>query len=101
MIDWARFQRRPIDVVVPPGMVCFACGDGDQAVLWLLRTGLAADGRADAGVGGPVEVNVPGMEGVATLWDTVDGAPRGTAEAVGGRVSLPGVGADIAVAIRR
>ena len=47
LVEWARFDRRPIDPVVDdPDVACFACGDARQAVLFLLRTApLLGDGR--------------------------------------------------------
>ena len=98
LIDWPRFQRCPLEVTAP-GVACFACGDGQQAVLWLLRTGLAADGRVDRSVTGPVTLHVPGMSGTATLWDTQAGTVIGTTQVQHGKLTMPLVGADVAVAL--
>lgn len=38
LIDWRRFRRRPLEITAAdPGLQTFACGDGRQAVLYLLH----------------------------------------------------------------
>ena len=108
LIDWARFDRRPIDVVVSdPDVACFACGDGCQAVLWLLRTTpLTVDGRVEVGLAGTVTLTVPGLGGrthKARLWDTVRGCETGCVVIAvqDSRLTLKVdlLGADVAVAV--
>ena len=54
LVNWTRFRRRGLEdhvFVSRPEIAVFACGDGEQAVLWLLRTDtIGADGmlREDA-----------------------------------------------------
>ena len=110
LVDWPRFDRRPIDPVVDdPDVACFACGDGRQAVLFLLRTGpLLANGRVDPAARRGVMVTVPGFAGRlarAVLWDVQAGVAMGeaVAEAVpcgGVRVVVPAFSVGVAVAVR-
>jgi hypothetical protein len=114
LIDWPRFQRRILkDVVISPGspVAAFACGDADQAVIWLLRTDtVGADGMIDrtqpsvaaclavAGFG-------PGRYHV-TYWDTELGRALGEAELDhNGKgpltLAAPPIRADLAIAVRR
>ena len=78
-IDWSRFARANwSDRVTATGFHVFACGDGGQAVLWLLRrNSLGDDGRMD-GCAEPrcARVRIDGVaEGryAMTEWDTVSG----------------------------
>ncbi|MFO1056307.1 MAG: hypothetical protein U1E53_04995 [Dongiaceae bacterium] len=111
LIDWTRFRRRNLDGEVElalPGFAAFACGDGRQAVLWLLRTdATGGDGRVrrDA-VPAPLGLTMPGLAPGAyrvTPWDTVAGAPGAafTVRHGGGplALALPPVVADLAVAV--
>jgi len=84
LVDWARFDRRPVDAVVSdPDVACFACGDAHQAVLFLLRTRpLLPDGRVDPAVRRPTTVTVPGLvpdRFRALLWDMQVGVAAGEA----------------------
>jgi mannan endo-1,4-beta-mannosidase len=79
LIDWPRFARRPFAREVrATGFHRFACGDSDQALVWLLRRrALASDGRVRADLA-PVgtAVTVPGLAPgryLITGWDTVAG----------------------------
>jgi len=108
LVDWPRFDRRPIDVEVSdPEMACFACGDAAQAVLWLLRTTpLLPDGRVDQGRRSTVSVQVPGLAPgrywLAT-WDTRAGRRLERrsvmANASGLWTAVPVMGADVAISI--
>jgi mannan endo-1,4-beta-mannosidase len=74
LIDWQRFRRVPLDLVVR-GFHAFACGDGQQAVVWLLRRAAkGADGRLDPQMPPrPVSIDVPGLasgEYRVAGWDT-------------------------------
>jgi mannan endo-1,4-beta-mannosidase len=113
LIAWARFRRvnlnREVKVSNRKLTVC-ACGDAEQAVVWLLRTDtVGPDGRVrrDADPITP-ELFVPGIEPGryrVTAWDTLNGAMAGSVEAVasagGLRFEAPPFTADRAFAIRR
>ena len=109
LVDWARFDRRPIDPLVSdPDVACFACGDAHQAVLFLLRTTpLLPDGRVDPAVRRGVGVTVPGLVSSryhAAVWDIQAGTAAGQdateAAACGGlRVQIPAFSVGIALAI--
>jgi mannan endo-1,4-beta-mannosidase len=110
LVDWLRFDRRPIDVEVSdPEMACFACGDARQAVLWLLRTTpLRPDGCVDQDRRSGVSVQVPGLspgQYWMTTWDTREGGLLDrmsvVANAHGMWTDVPVVGADVAIAIKR
>ena len=108
LVDWTRFRRRRLEGVSDdPGVVAFGCGDGFQAVVFLLRRALSADGRVDASVVGDVGVRIPGLEvGTyrAVVWDTRVGAASGTlrGEVRDGvlMLTVPALGADAALAVR-
>lgn len=114
LVDWTRFQRRNLNMEIEirgEGWAGFACGDREQAVVWLLRTNrLDRSGmlRRDAEPASPA-VALPGLaEGRyrITFWNTAEGRCAGCAEVegpVGGRlgVELPPVVTDLAVAVRR
>ncbi len=108
LVDWLRFRRRPLNGLVgvdDPEVVAFACGDAGQAVVWLLRTVVAADGRVDRTAAG-VRIEVPGLangECGVTAWNTARGEVcwRGRAVAAAGTavVDVPPFEADVALAI--
>ncbi len=113
-IDWGRFQRRnlneEVDVPDSPFHV-FACGDQEQAVLWLLRGDeIAPDGTMDreAPALSPT-VCVPGLRSghyAVVAWDTRLGRPVAQFEiehagAGDAEIHIPQVVDDVAVAIRR
>jgi hypothetical protein len=111
LVDWQRFGRRNRSgAVEATGFHRFACGDADQAVVWLLRRrALAGDGRVrtDLPPLAPV-VTVPDMADGAyrvTGWDTATGRAVETlaASASGGRLRFTPapIAADRAFAVRR
>jgi hypothetical protein len=108
LIDWQNFRRQPL-AVRAPRFHGFACGDADQAVVWLLRRGRkAADGRIDADqvtADQPVTVPMPAGAYEVTPWDTQAGTAlpplRAVANARGLTFSAPDLAADRAFAIRR
>ena len=107
LIDWPRFQRRILNPDLrcsDLSVACFGCGDAQQAVLFLLRTGpLLENGQVDPAVRGPVLVEVPGLapgQYRAHLWDTQEGRAAGEAPMTAGRVAVPGFGASVAIAVR-
>jgi hypothetical protein len=114
LIDWLRFQRRNLNFeikIVGRGCTGFACGNAEQAVLWILRV----DSRDKEGMlqkdSEPVDVTVqvPGLSlgrYRVTRWDTLAGLPLGCAEIEQSHdgtllVSLPSLRTDVAVALRR
>jgi mannan endo-1,4-beta-mannosidase len=113
LVDWTRFQRRNLNAEVKVGVKkldAFACGDAEQAVVWLLRRDtLDRKGRV-APNRSPISpsVIVPGLaEGtyVVTAFDTSEGRVIGRQEARAGRRGLaffaPPFAADLALSIRR
>lgn len=108
LIDWSRFDRRPLDITVDdPDVAAFACGDADQAVVWLLRKiPLLLDGRVDPQAGKPVCIAVPGLaEGAVgmTVWDTDAGMAAGQRMLAGTREvrDIPVTGGLTALAFQR
>ena len=108
LVDWPRFDRRPIEVgVSDPAIACFACGDARQAVLWLLRTRpLLPDGRVDPDCRSAVSVRVPGLAAGrywAMTWDTRAGCSTSQVPVIAGaegvRLDLPALPTDVAIAI--
>lgn len=114
LIDWLRFRRRNLNfeiTIVGQGCTGFACGDAEQAVLWILRM----DQQDQRGMlrrdVEPVDVavQVPGLgpgSYQVTRWDTLAGVPLGCAEIERGDdgellVPLPSLRTDVAVALRR
>ena len=112
-VDWTRFRRRNLNAEVKTlssKLAVFACGDGEQAILWLLRTDCTGrDGtlRTDAA---PLStwIRVPGLAPgayVLTGWDTAAGRVAWTREAssTGSALSaaIPPIATDVAIAIRR
>jgi mannan endo-1,4-beta-mannosidase len=114
LIDWSRFRRRNLSheiAVEGRGITGFACGDGEQAVAWLLRVDrLDRKGRVRRDAE-PVAaaVAIPGLGAGryrVTPWDTVEGRCLGCFEAVHPMagtlaVPLPPLRADLALAVRR
>jgi mannan endo-1,4-beta-mannosidase len=122
LIDWTRFRRRNLNSeigVEGPGCTGFACGDREQAVVWILRADvlridtLRVDRdrkgmlRQDAEPVSPA-VAIPGLAPGryrVTFWDTVAGRCAGCVEAepaADGRLtlSLPPMRTDLAMAVR-
>ncbi len=111
LIDWSRFDRSNITgalVCSDVGVAALGCGDGSQAVVWLLRKDARlGDGRVDPAERDGLVLQVPALRrgaGQATFWDTEAGrilAVRRTAWADGStRIDVPGFGADLAMAVR-
>jgi mannan endo-1,4-beta-mannosidase len=117
LIDWSRFRRESwTGALRITGAACagFACGDGTQAVVWLLRTDtIGRNGmlRRDAP---PAAATMalplpPTATYDVTAWDTAAGRVLGTwrmdgAASTGGeslRLQSPPFVADVALAIRR
>jgi hypothetical protein len=66
LLDWQRFRRtNRSEAVIAPSFHRFACADGDQALLWLLRKGATgADGRMRTDLAPrPATVTLPGAVG--------------------------------------
>jgi hypothetical protein len=114
LIDWPRFRRRNLHGEVGlkgSGFACFACGDDNQAVLWLLRTDCIAENGRVYRDGRPAEVRieVPGLARNCyrvTCWDTLLGHAITALELDHCGVEMlrfqpPGIAADLAIAVRR
>jgi hypothetical protein len=113
LIDWPSFRRRNLDNAAAEGgrVAVFACGDANQALLWLLRTdAIGADGTiARSRAPAAVRIKVPGLghgRYRMTYWDTHLGRVLGQAEVShDGRGPLafgpPPIAADLAIAVRR
>jgi mannan endo-1,4-beta-mannosidase len=114
LIDWPRFNRRNWNeevTVSVPALKTVACGDSEQALLWLLRSDqIGRDGRLRRDVE-PVAATVTLPELRAgtyrvTAWNTAEGetvcdiAVENT-NACGLTFETPGVVTDMAFAIRR
>ena len=113
LVDWGRFRRRNLNREVrvgAPKVAAFACGDADQAVVWLLRRDtLDRRGRvrSDAPPISP-SVLVPGLAPGryrVTAFQTFEGRVLGAFEAEAGprglAVFAPPFAADLALAVRR
>lgn len=113
LVDWTRFRRRCLndEVRVSGGaLAAFACGDAEQAVVWVVRTDtIGADGRVRRDAH-PVQaqVGIPGLAPGrcrAVAWDTSQGREAGRWEAEAGSeglsLALPAVVTDLALAVRR
>ena len=113
LIDWTCFRRRNLNTelaVSDERIACFGCGDGAQALIWLLRT----DTRLRSGqmvMPAPafrVDLNVPGLEDggyrVARI-DTSSGKVVATAETSAAHrmlvISDVPITADLALVVRR
>jgi len=112
LINWACFRRRNLNQEVrlsSAAFACFACGDTDQAIVWLLRLDCTTkkNGTLSKRVPPlPVQLMLPGLAaGFYTiwLWDTVAGNEIGqlTGQVEGGQlvINLPAVRADLALAV--
>jgi hypothetical protein len=110
-IEWTGFARRNLAgeiVVSDPGVACFACGDGEQAMVWLLR----ADERSNAskarraGTNREVRLAIRGLAGALCLteFETNTGeatASRDIVVATGEELPAILVERDVLVLIRR
>ena len=113
LIDWTTFRRRNLNAEVTaarPRLAAFACGDAQQALVWLLRRDtMGKDGRLKREVAPTLSgLRVPGLEPGryrVTPFDTESGVARAPFEAEGGPVGLelvtPPFTTDVALAIRR
>jgi mannan endo-1,4-beta-mannosidase len=111
LVDWPRFRRRPLDAELAgaENVHLFACGDGRQAVVYLLRGDtIGPDGRLAEAAPLRASVTLPRMEPGryrATAWDTRSGRSAGSAELghPGGtlRVGRVRVATDLVLALRR
>ncbi|GAB3169664.1 glycoside hydrolase 5 family protein [Telluribacter humicola] len=113
LIRWSRFNRRNISdqiQVSTSGLSVFGSVDGEQAVVWLLRTDtLRKDGMINPQATPiPVTIQIPAMEvGTYTVvgWDTREARLRmewkvevkGTSLVI----ELPAVSTDVALAISK
>jgi hypothetical protein len=79
LIDWGRFRRKNLNQEVKAlssNIACFACGDEQQALLWLLRRDITGrDGMLRRDVP-PIStmIRVPGLRAGSyrvTAWDTI------------------------------
>jgi hypothetical protein len=111
LIDWTRFRRKNLNreiVTTSRDLVVFGCGDGEQAIIWLLRRGpYEPDGRL-AALAPPVKamVRVPGFGGGlrrVVPYDTVSGRvlPSQIVAARNGALTFepPAVAGSLALAI--
>jgi hypothetical protein len=114
LIDWANFRRRNLNEEVRASgadVAVFACGDGAQAVAWLLRKDtIGAGGRLNrCARAAAVEVAIPGLAPGryrVTLWDTLKGAAVREFEKTHAGSATLCIGAgpvrtDVALAVRR
>lgn len=81
LIDWARFDRRPLPDAAAPGWHVFACGEDDRALVWLLRRGArGADGQIRRDLAPrPARLRLPGFADGAVevvVFDTTLGVER-------------------------
>ena len=113
LIDWTRFRRRNLNAeieVSTPAVAGFGCGDGAQAVVWLLRRDtIRPDGMLDRQAAPfALRLRVPGLKSRparATMWDTRAGAVLGRLDAVPDpdgivAVEIPELTTDLAIALR-
>ena len=113
LIDWCSFCRGNLHgriTVDGNGIEAFGCGDGRQAVLWLLRTDtLCSDGRLSRDAApARVPIILPDLASGhyhLTCWDTERGCvvAQSDRDHPGGAFALEptGVVTDLAIAIRR
>jgi hypothetical protein len=114
LIDWARFRRRNLNQEMQlstPAFAGFACGDGEQAIAWLLRQD-SLKKRGGTMLQHvkplPVQISLPGLQDGSYrvhLWNTLTGQSTGQLllQAAAGHlvIDLPEVRTDIALAIVR
>jgi hypothetical protein len=112
-IDWPRFRRRnlneEVEVAGRGEVACCACGDAEQALLWLVRRdGIGPDGLLSRNLA-PVSlgVRVPGLcdgDYEIVAWNTLEGHEEGRARAACRNGTLafttPPLSTDLAFAIR-
>jgi mannan endo-1,4-beta-mannosidase len=113
-IDWTRFRRRNLNQelrVCTPGFASFACGDNNQAVVWLLRSDRIGRGGMLDQKAEPVapRIGIPGLSPGSyqvTAWDTRSGTRRSAwqmCQPAEGPLflDLPPLVTDLALAVRR
>ena len=105
LIAWSRFRRRPLEAKAV-GCHVFACGDDDQAVVYLLPRRTDGNGLIDRSQATGRTVTLAGMAGMfeVTGWDTVRGCALGRATAQGETAlsfAVPDLAGDRVFAIRR
>ena len=99
LIDWQRFDRRAVEVGCDDdGVVAIACASADQAVLFLLRRQVGADGRVEAAVRPGPGLALP-VSGRVRWVDAVTGAVVGEGVVEAGRVTVPAFGAALLGAV--
>jgi hypothetical protein len=120
-LDWVAFSPHPLEApqlrVIPRAagdasepsavpVLPFGCGDGEQALVWLLRDTRAVTPTAPLPA---LDLCLGGLKSggyVATFWETYQGVPVGEYRFrvdqgdTAGRIPLPAVGRDLAVAVR-
>ncbi len=111
LLCWQDFARQPFGgalAVSDPAVTGMGCGDGRQALVWLLREALGPDGRVAAGDCQTVQVGIPGLSPGrydVTVWDTVAGQPLAAWQPARGddgvlALAVPCVAGDAAIAVR-
>ncbi len=113
LIDWNNFKRRNLNCEIEIGTencaVC-ACGDENQAVIWLLRLDITAKNGLLQQAATPLKlkVAVPDLtrgQYRVTAWNTTQGAPVAAFEAASDgewlRFETPAFARDLALAITR
>jgi hypothetical protein len=81
-INWQQFRRRNLNnelILSDKSLAAFGCGDAEQAVLWLLRTGTINKKGMLSRDAAPLfsNVNIPGLKPGRyhlTVWNTALGA---------------------------
>ncbi len=111
LIDWTRFRRTNLNdevAVSDPRVAAVACGDADQAIVWLLRTDTSKRGRVIPTGARPLTVRVvvpglaPGLHAVRT-FDTrlgVVGDDRLISSEASGLIIEATIPTDLAFAIQ-
>jgi mannan endo-1,4-beta-mannosidase len=113
LIDWQRFQRRNLneEIELSDNAFCgFACGDNEQAVIWILRTDQPRKkGMVDKTLKArSLTIKVPGLRPgyyQVTAWDTSAGCSRTVFELYHDNpdylsLPVPAVRTDVALALR-
>jgi hypothetical protein len=112
LIDWTRFGRENLndELVAPDAIARFGCGDGKQAVVWMVRRDTIRRGRTIDPAAAPLRftLGVPGLgagEYRVSWFDTVAGSvvrqTRIEAARHGLEVPDVDVGTDLALAVQR
>ena len=114
LIDWKRFRRRNLNhelTVSNQAIAGFACGDEEQAIVWLLRTDShGSDGKLRRDVKPlSTEINLPLLQPgcyKVTHWNTSAGVVQSEykVEHLTGdtlRLHIPQISTDLALAVRR